>query len=80
MCRTAAKAPYRLHLAGRESCPTGFSKLYSGFLISQHYTHRKAEYSCLDVNAIGVGSAGNENLGLIYVTEGFYFILLFISV
>ncbi len=57
--------PYRLHIAGRESCPTGFSMLYSGFLMAEYDGHHPAAAAGLAAHAQGVGRPGPEHPGLI---------------
>lgn len=70
LCRAPPANPYRLMVPGRETCPAGFTPLLTGFLMTAYPSHGKMEYMCVDANAKGMGSAGNENLALFYVTEG----------
>jgi hypothetical protein len=55
---------------GRRSCPDRWILDYNGYLVSQHYTHARAESVCLDYNPEFVqASTANENGALFYPTE-----------
>ena len=54
------------------TCPTGWTKEYHGYLMTEYYTgHHRSQYTCMDV-AIksATGSAANHNGLLFYFVEG----------
>ena len=51
-------------------CPNGWTVEYTGYLMSERYTHNKATYECINVNAESIpGSHANTNGGLFYQVE-----------
>ena len=51
-------------------CPSGWTVEYTGYLMSDHYTHTKATYECVDLHPQSVpGSHTNTNGGLFYHVE-----------
>ena len=57
-------------IPAKVSCPTGWTKEYDGFLMSQHYTQKGSTYICVDKEYETVsGGHENKNGGLLYVVE-----------
>eukprot|EP00045_Choanoeca_perplexa_P018407 m.290873 g.290873 ORF g.290873 m.290873 type:complete len:3950 (+) comp17810_c0_seq1:79-11928(+) len=56
-------------LEGREDCPTGFNTLYKGWLFAERKSHYRSKHICVDQQAQGIGSTGDENGGLLYPVE-----------
>ncbi|KAI0232754.1 hypothetical protein LSAT2_016965 [Lamellibrachia satsuma] len=62
--------PTKLMIPAKLTCPDGWTKEYSGYLMSQHYTLKRTTYVCMD-NAPEVVQGGepNKNGALFYNTE-----------
>jgi len=56
-------------IPGRTSCPTGWTLEYNGYIMSQHYTHQKSDFLCVDANPELAGSTANSDGHLWYPTE-----------
>ena len=51
-------------------CPSGWTIEYMGYLMTQHYTHTKATYECVDINAESIpGSSAQTDGGLFHHVE-----------
>ena len=51
-------------------CPSGWTLEYSGYLMTQHYTHHRITFECLDKDPESIpGSAANTNGALFYHVE-----------
>ena len=51
-------------------CPSGWTKEYMGYLMTQHYTHTKATYECVNINAESIpGSSAQTDGGLFHHVE-----------
>ncbi|CAG2242055.1 unnamed protein product [Mytilus edulis] len=56
-----------LIIPGRKTCYKGWNSEYHGYLMSDHYTHNKKDYVCLDINAEPLDNNNeNENGALFY--------------
>ncbi|CAG2191391.1 unnamed protein product [Mytilus edulis] len=52
---------------GRKTCYKGWNLEYHGYLMSDHYTHRRRDYACVDINAEPLDNKnGGENGALFY--------------
>ncbi|KAI0239762.1 hypothetical protein LSAT2_009484, partial [Lamellibrachia satsuma] len=63
--------PTKLMIPARLSCPDGWTKEYSGYLMAEAYSHKgRTTYVCVD-NAPEVieGGGSNQNGALFYNTE-----------
>ena len=57
-------------IPAKTQCPSNWTLEYSGYLMSEHYTHNRAMYECVDKNPDSVpGSAANTNGALFYHVE-----------
>ena len=67
VCYVATRAS-TLMIPAHTTCPTSWTKEYQGYLMAEHYAHkRNAVYECVDEGAESVaGSAGNTNGALFY--------------
>ncbi|KAI0233436.1 hypothetical protein LSAT2_016308, partial [Lamellibrachia satsuma] len=66
-----ASRPTKLMIPAKLTCPDGWTKEYSGYLMAEYYTHKgRTTYVCMD-NAPEViqGGSLNKNGALFYVTE-----------
>ena len=50
-------------------CPSGWTVQYTGYMMSDHYTHNKATYECVDVNAESIPGSHANTGGLFYYVE-----------
>jgi len=63
------EAPFFMH-PGSKECPSGWTVLYEGYLMSEHFTYQKSETVCVDKEAESIaGSGTNSNGNLWYPTE-----------
>ena len=53
-------------IPAKTQCPSGWSREYYGYLISEYETRYRLSYYCVDVNSEGIGSAASEEGVLIY--------------
>ena len=53
-------------IPAKTQCPSGWTREYYGYLTTEHEGHYRASYDCVDVNAEGVGSSGDENGAVLY--------------
>ena len=59
-----------LMLPARMECPTSWTLEYSGYLMSDHHTHKRTMYECVDSNPDTIpGSSANTNGALFYLVE-----------
>lgn len=58
-----------LMMPGTNSCPSGWTLQYWGYLMANHYTQRKSEFVCVNNNPLQSGSNANSNGTLWYPTE-----------
>ena len=57
-------------IPAKTQCPSTWTLEYSGYLISEHYNHRRTMYECVDKNPDSVpGSASNTDGVLFYHAE-----------
>ena len=59
----------QLMIPGTYTCPSGWTNMYYGYLMSEHFTHASTEYVCVDYQAEKIGSVANHNGNLLYPTE-----------
>ena len=53
------------------TCPTGWTREYYGYLMTEHYTHRRSQFTCMDIAFKSVaGSSADRNGVLFYFVEG----------
>ena len=59
-------------IPGRDTCPTGWTKEYTGYIFSSAHGHaHSTDYICVDdTPQIVPGSDGDHTSGLLYVVEG----------
>ena len=62
--------PTKVMIPAKLTCPDGWTKEYSGYVMSQHYTQKRTTYVCVD-NAPEVvqGGGTDQNGALFYNTE-----------
>ncbi len=59
----------QIMVPGTYQCPSGWTNLYYGYLMSTHYTQGASEFTCIDVQAQKIGTSTNHNGNLLYPTE-----------
>ena len=61
-----------LMMPARNDCPSGWTKEYHGYLMTEHYAHKKArDFICVDGHPEYVpGSHANKDGALLYPVEG----------
>ena len=61
-----------LMMPARNVCPSGWTKEYHGYLMTEYYAHKKQrDFICVDEDAEYVpGSGANKNGALLYPVEG----------
>ena len=53
------------------NCPTGWTKEYQGYLMTQHFSHHNTEFVCVDRNPESrVDGDASQNGALFYPVEG----------
>ena len=53
------------------TCPSGWTREYYGYLMAEHHTHRRSQFTCVDTAFKSVtGSSANHNGLLFYFVEG----------
>ena len=58
-------------LPAKYTCPTGWTREYYGFLMSERYSHHRSTFSCVDYSLTSaIGSRTNHNGFLFYPVEG----------
>ena len=58
-------------IPAKYDCPTGWTREYFGYLMSEHNNHRRSQFSCVDHSLTPVtGSNHNHNGFLFYPVEG----------
>ncbi len=69
VCHAAVRAAV-LILPARYSCPSGWTREYYGYLMSEYYTHYRSTFECMDIDAESIpGSATNIDGDLFYFNE-----------
>ena len=69
VCHVSTRSAVLMIPAWRH-CPSGWTVEYTGYLMTQHYTHTKATYECVDMNAESIpGSSAQTDGGLFYHVE-----------
>ena len=69
VCHVSTRAAVLMIPAWR-NCPSQWTLEYTGYLMTEHHTHSKATYECVDKDAESVpGSHANTNGGLFYHVE-----------
>ena len=59
-----------LMIPGQRTCPQNWTKEYEGLLVTDHYTHKKSTYVCLDGDPeVITGGSENKNGALFYTVE-----------
>ncbi|XP_052064598.1 short-chain collagen C4-like [Mytilus californianus] len=59
-----------LMIPGRKSCYKGWNSEYNGYLMSDHNTHFRRDFACVDINAEPVDNKnGNEDGAVFYPTR-----------
>ena len=63
--------PTKLMIPAKLTCPDGWTKEYSGYLMAERYTHKgRTTYVCMDnVPEVILGGGVDKNGVLFYVTE-----------
>ena len=57
----------------RYTCPSGWTREYYGYLMSEHHTHHRSTFECIDVAPEHIaGDHVNENGALFYHIEPRY--------
>ena len=57
-------------LPAKIQCPSSWTLEYNGYLLTNHYGHRRGMFECMDMNPESVpGSAANVDAVLLYHTE-----------
>ena len=51
---------------GRTSCPSGWVKEYSGYLMSEHYNHHQSTFSCVDSYLKSLPYSSNNHNGFLF--------------
>jgi len=58
-------------IPARFTCPSGWTREYFGYLMSERYSNHRSQFSCVDQSLIPVvGSHHNDNGFLFYTVEG----------
>jgi len=58
-------------LPAKYTCPSGWTREYYGYLMSEFYKHDRSQFTCVDIGFKSVvGSAANHNGFLFYFVEG----------
>ena len=58
-------------LPAKYTCPTGWTREYHGYLMSERHSHRRSTFSCVDHSLKPVIGSGNNHDGfLFYTVEG----------
>ena len=58
-------------IPAKYTCPSGWTREYFGYLMSEHYTHHRSQFSCVDRSLTPVtGSSHDHNGFLFYSVEG----------
>ena len=53
------------------TCPTGWTREYYGYLMAERHTHRRSQFTCMDIAFKSVaGSSADRNGVLFYFVEG----------
>ncbi len=69
VCYTPVRSAV-LMLPAKLTCPPNWTLEYSGYLMSEQYTHYRTSYKCIDKDPESVpGSSANDNGALFYFTE-----------
>ena len=57
-------------LPGRYTCPSGWTREYYGYLMSERHDHRRSTFECMDVSPETVpGGQSNHDAALFYHVE-----------
>ena len=60
----------KLMIPAKVTCPSGWTKEYNGYLMTERLTHYSAPFECVDIDAeAGYGGVANMNGGLFYHVE-----------
>ena len=61
-----------LMMPARNDCPSGWSKEYHGYLMTEHYSHKnQKDFICVDRDAEAIpSSSASKNGALLYLVEG----------
>ena len=57
-------------MPARYTCPSGWTREYFGYLMSEGYAHHRSQFSCVDHSLKTIGSSHNHNGFLFYSVEG----------
>ena len=69
VCLTQSRSGHVM-IPARNVCPSGWTMEYKGYLMSEHYKHRRTEFICVDGDAEGVPETqSNLNGALLYFVE-----------
>ena len=55
-------------LPAKYTCPTGWTREYHSYLMSEHYNHHRSTFSCVDESLSSVNGSGNNNNGFLFHT------------
>ncbi|CAB4016173.1 Hypothetical predicted protein [Paramuricea clavata] len=59
-------------IPARNVCPKGWTREYNGYLMSEHISHKRSQFICVDgAPEARQGTQANLNGGLLYVVEGY---------
>ena len=58
-------------IPAKYTCPTGWTREYFGYLMSERHSHHRSQFSCVDYSLkLATGSSPNHNGLLFYPVEG----------
>jgi len=58
-------------IPAKDTCPTGWTTEYFGYLMSEYYRYQRSQFSCVDNSFTAViGSRHNHNGLLFYLVRG----------
>ncbi|XP_078618257.1 uncharacterized protein LOC144885917 [Branchiostoma floridae x Branchiostoma japonicum] len=70
VCHVASRGS-KLMIPARLSCPSGWTREYKGYLMTNHYNYHRTEFVCMDGEPeTRPGGHGNHNGALFYPVEG----------
>ena len=68
VCRVAQRSV--IMIPGQYTCPTGWTREYYGYLVSEYHDHHRSTHECMDVSPETiVGGHSNQNGALFYHVE-----------
>ena len=58
-----------LMIPGQYTCPTGWTREYYGYLVSEYHEYHRSTYECMDISPETSGSQANEDGALFHHVE-----------